>query len=683
MENLRALKSAIIALLTIVLLLPISALAYFDYTSSGGAHPAINELAFNKFASEWMPKDPSLKDCSLDNDKTFSGPAWDSDMGIWKLGNREPETRSKTIKDWLRSGGFSADMPEIPKGLRHFYNPLGKVPYLTDFTAEFLLLNSLKTACVAGSAGATAASGPVGGLAVTGVCAAAYGGIKIYINWWEAGDDMNDLLTKGCKGIDAIDWAFRNSENPYTFSDAKVYYKTALGLTDSDKDKQSSNYAKAWRAVGETMHMIADMTVPSHVRNDGHGVSSDPYELYTKASRIMEMGGEPALYPASSSLDYQRKAAGKTLDSFMKDVAIWTNANFFSKDTIPREGSTTMANGDPALPSPVIDKFYTENGKTYYYRYIEGQKIEIADRPWTMMIWKDADPEQDAKVCVAERAILIPTAIQASCAVIDAFLPRFEVAIDKIEDDQSSSMKIVQGHIKLVPNAEWPASSKLVIRNGAYIKVTDKSGKETSFEIPCPDGGSLNDVKWKGKLNDDDKVILEYDLGGYVIRSKPYKSEPLNACSVDVLKLNKIDTGKKNENGVYEVYYTDSNGVKQGPYKSYFDEAKTELSSTGCYLNGKENGHWVYWMKITVGSEYKGKTKMEGDFKDGMKEGRWVEYCSDNQISSERNYIDDRLEGHCVSYWCTTREKMSEDNFKNGEPVGETIRYNEKGIREN
>ena len=34
-----------------------------------------------------------------------------------------------------------------------------------------------------------------------------------------------------------------------------------------EKDKLS---AAAWRSLGETMHLIADMSVPSHVRNDSH-----------------------------------------------------------------------------------------------------------------------------------------------------------------------------------------------------------------------------------------------------------------------------------------------------------------------------------------------------------------------------------------------------------------------------
>ena len=40
---------------------------------------------------------------------------------------------------------------------------------------------------------------------------------------------------------------------------------SSMNLPEKDK-----LFAAAWRSLGETMHLIADMSVPSHVRNDSH-----------------------------------------------------------------------------------------------------------------------------------------------------------------------------------------------------------------------------------------------------------------------------------------------------------------------------------------------------------------------------------------------------------------------------
>ena len=686
MEDLGTLKSAIIVLSVMCLLLPWPVFAYFD---DGKAHPAINDIAFEKFANEWMPNDPSLKNCSLDRGKVLPGPAWDLDMGISYLGQIEPQIRSKTIKDWLKSGGFSADEPEVPKAIRHFYTPVGEVPYITDFKEEFGILNKFKATCLGVTAGATALSGPGGGLIATGVCAVLYGGLKIYVNWEGAGEDINDLLTKGSKGISALDWTFDHPDNLYSFSRAKEYYKTALSLSDSSAESQLSNYSKAWRAVGETMHMISDMTVPAHVRNDGHGVTSDPYERYATADRIMKFS-DPVLFTPASSLDYGRKTPGKDLKALMKDVATWTNENFFSKDTITKEGQTTTDNGMPAFPSPKADKFYTEKGNTYYYRFIDGQKIELAHRPWTWMLWKDAELELDARVLAAQRSILIPTAIQASSAVLDAFLPRFEVTIDNVEEDNSSGkdMKKVEGHIKHIPNPEWPASIDLVIRNGAYIKVIDKEGKVTLNKIPCPEGGNLNNVEWKGQLKPGDEVTLEYNLGGYVIRSKPYKLEqgkpetnviPVQDCGgIDYSKLH-----EEWDSGLRAQYYVDQNGTIIGLYTEYYDDEKKYIKERGCHGPitydeygipvSPQNGRWTTWYK-------NGTKESEGYLKDYLKTGHWTTWYENGNKVSEEDWKDEKLIHQ--TRWYENGNKENEGDFVNGNTTNLRAWYEDGNIKE-
>jgi len=677
MENLGILKSAIIALVTMYLLLPGPSMAYDNWKT----HPEINDLAFERFVRDWMPNDASLNGCSMDRNKVLSGPAWDQDMGNivdWYIGVEMPnKDRTKSVKDWLKSGGFSADMPEIPKGVRHYYAPHAKDPYITDLKAEFDALNTVKAVCLGGTGAATAVAGPVAGLAVTGGCGVVYGGIKFVVYWYGASGDINAILQNGVLGISNVDWAF-DPDNLYSFYKAKEYYKAALGLADLSAELQ---YSKAWRGVGETMHLISDLTVPAHTRNDGHGIVKDPYEKFAKWSDVMKYS-DPVLFTYSSDLDYRRKAPGKDLKAFMKDVATWTSENFFSLDTITRFGKDTTDNDQPAFSSPNLELTYIEDNKTYYYKYISttdgyGQskayKIPLALKSWTGLLWKDAKLELDTKVLAAQAAFLIPTAIEASSAVLDAFLPRFVAKIDDVSKDPADETQyIVKGSLEHIPSVDWP-EKELEVRNGAWIKITKKDGTKDSVGVPYPKDGVT--WTWTGKLEPGDVIVLEFDLGGYVISSKPYtipsgKSGATGGCNADVSRLTK----KTNDvYGWYQEYYVDDKGSRQGPSIDYYDNAHKIIKKNSCFLDDKSNGHWIEY--------YESGSKMsEGEFKDGIRTGRWITYYNSGAKEWEGDYNDFKT-GRWIKHY-ESGAKEWEIDYKDGKETGHEILYYENGAKE-
>ncbi|MDX9727140.1 MAG: hypothetical protein RBT38_12190, partial [Bacteroidales bacterium] len=136
------------------------------------------------------------------------------------------EVRDKTPLEWISHGGFSADVPEIPASLRHFYDP-------------------------------TRAAG------------------KRYLT-----DSANGKLVKWAKAkftnpeTDGVQWAvgqagsFGVPEHNYTWENGKHFMKGAL--EEADPVKRLEIMARVWRSLGETLHMIADNGCPAHVRNDAH-----------------------------------------------------------------------------------------------------------------------------------------------------------------------------------------------------------------------------------------------------------------------------------------------------------------------------------------------------------------------------------------------------------------------------
>ncbi|MCD1295461.1 hypothetical protein CUJ83_10665 [Methanocella sp. CWC-04] len=546
MENNRAIKVMAALVLIFVLLIPANALAY----NNVGVHPRINEYAFDQFESTWMKNDQYLKQASLDGRSVY-GEAWDpSDGTTWtdKVGNGIISVkRSKSMEQWVIDGGFSADEPEADMAMVHFYDPVRSPHYLTD------QLNDIP-----------------GGK---------------YVN----------------PQISAYEWAFGNSPYKYNFLMARKYYRDALSSTDPD----NINYGNAWRAVGETMHLMSDMTVPAHVRNDGHVPFRDyvdPYEYFTTVSHIDKYRSSVA---SSSVGPYKRTYPGQgDIQSLMHDVAYWTNTNFFSRDTIPLYGKTITANDEPAYPSPKLTISPTFTG--YYNGTVDGKTVPMARQSLKGWIWKTPAVTVDQTICDAQREILIPVAIKSSAAVLDAFLPRFEVKIDEVTPEpEKANMRKVEGSIKLIPTSVWPKQDELVIRNGAYLTVTNKTtGKSSTVPIVSKGGQALNNIEMTVEAYPGDSIQLLYDLGGYVVYSNPYRL-PVPSVTPTPVPTEEPDTGSRivhvrvydSEGKIFseETYlYEDGLFVKHGleaMYMWYYDELATQAKKEwdhGTLIQGTE-----------------------------------------------------------------------------------------------
>ena len=68
------------------------------------------------------------------------------------------------------------------------------------------------------------------------------------------------------------------------------------------------------------------------------------------------------------------------------------------------------------------------------------------------------------------------------------------------------------------------------------------------------------------------------------------------------------------------------NGKKEGPWVRYWENG--QLSSKGTWKDGKREGPWVRYKE-------NGQLYSEGTFKDGRAEGPWVEYNVDGTLNKE------------------------------------------------
>jgi len=162
----------------------------------------------------------------------------------------------------------------------------------------------------------------------------------------------NPLTDKGnWGGQSAILWATlpagAQSVSPLaSWNDVRAYYERAL--TDRDKASREQWFALTFQGVGQLMHLVQDMSVPAHTRNDAH-LLEDGYENWCKqvTKEITEYKSY-AVYgsytPFNNTLflipqlfdsnQYNGSNPDITISSASIGLSEYANANFFSGDTI-------------------------------------------------------------------------------------------------------------------------------------------------------------------------------------------------------------------------------------------------------------------------------------------------------------------------------------------------------------
>lgn len=160
--------------------------------------------------------------------------------------------------------------------------------------------------------------------------------------------------------------------NQWSWPFARKYYY--LALTAHDRATRESYFANTFRAIGQVMHLLADSAVPAHTRNDLHvfpqeafgvEIGDHTYETWTRINfeqlnyaavpvdyslTMQAIYNDAAPIPISAFWDlnqYDGTNPERTLGSPI-GLAEYTNANFFSEDTIfrnypnPNAGNTNL-----------------------------------------------------------------------------------------------------------------------------------------------------------------------------------------------------------------------------------------------------------------------------------------------------------------------------------------------------
>jgi hypothetical protein len=430
-------------------------------------HPAINEPIVDAFIDRFFtslghPDTFKQYTFVFDGSTTYEGPAV-TNPGYFAATTGESMVR-KTPKQWISHGGYSADEPEVPAALRHFYDPLGidgGKKYLSDRGTywEFIINNNL----------------------------------------------LNPH-------IDAKQWALHNSENAWTWDKGKEWMRKALA--EADETRRDQHMARAWRCLGETLHLVADMGCPPHVRNDSHAApvgwqfrvalgDPDPYEELVKPSFVTKYAAgaaDPALKTAVRAAD--------RADEIFEELARFTNSNFFTAQTISGTGATSYQQIiRPSSPyaSPKLESLTYNPGTYKFTKAFPGGQTVVMCKDEGFFLQRTY-PYMDAECVESQSAVLIPNIMEAGANVIRLFIPKLTVSITSATADGK-----VEGSVSMNADAEYSSISK--VAGKVFLYVANKSVGEGTLRS---DGGFTVEGL---SLKDGDNVVAEYRLGGMFVRS--------------------------------------------------------------------------------------------------------------------------------------------------------------------
>ena len=542
-------------------------------TMADGPHRIINGLALKRllaskdahplFARYEFAKLPVLRG------EGVVRPGWVHFDTAYSAGEREG-----SYIWWIKEGGYTADEPELYASFRHFYDPKA-------INGKTFLTDHLET-----------------------------------IDWYY--QLLSNRVSKKMLGqtfypqVDAREWAIAGPEkegfgrNEYAWDRGLESMREAFSATDPIE--KGRLFVKAWRALGETMHLVADMTSPAHVRNDSHPglamgafglgetntdvglLKADPYESYASHRLVMQYaGGE-----VESALEQQIHGAKDPWQLF-DVVATYTQDNFFTPDTISgadRLGrGVTNANGQRGYPSPKLNPKDFQADEGYYVKTVNDRPIRMAHESWLLSTgW--GSPKHAVQMtypCVQDQAsVLIPVAVKAAMKLADWYIPKIEVQLDSFD----ATKGVLKGRVihrnsdsaysnPLLFNASDPPAFHLYIDGGlqdwAKIKLQVVQGEITA------DLSKLN-VPEKAKL------ALVLDVGGMRVRSQELE---LGEESV-LTYLQKTSSVQFRLRGIYAL---NSGGIEEHNEEQAFNRRDPEIQQWS--WNG--NSFDITWKKNYTG----------------------------------------------------------------------------------
>ncbi|MFO0794246.1 MAG: hypothetical protein U0586_09275 [Candidatus Brocadiaceae bacterium] len=380
--------------------------------------------------------------------------------------------------------------------------------------------------------------------------------------WSSAG--LTDLVPFSTES--AIIWAqdgnYQSSfpEGDWSWKKVREYYHIALtgrNLSGTEvalaKEDRDVYFAKTFRGLGHQMHLIEDIAQPDHVRNDSHIVDSllernlyGSYYLETWASKnptvINSLAANPVLpsvsfdtshnglVPITQLIDADQYDGSSPSTSLLQGLAEYTNADFFSDDTIfaaerysagdehyfpyPKRSSTDLDAyiSGTKPPETIIDEDGNEYTNTWISKVADGETIDHFIAPsyltdLTYYIFGEGSLYystfyRDEKCHEDYATQLIPKAVGYSAGLLNYF---FRGELKVVRNSNSNSITITN-------NSSEDMDGTFTLYYDASDD-TRKSVSDGSWSIVLEAGSSSNELNFTEPtdLGEDNRYILVFE----------------------------------------------------------------------------------------------------------------------------------------------------------------------------
>ena len=212
-------------------------------------------------------------------------------------------------------------------------------------------------------------------------------------------------------------------------------------------------------ALGHVLHLIADMSVPAHTRDDAHP-EGDSYEQFVKYNWNLLYNG---LKDTPINLVYY-----SSLNNYFDNLANYSNNNFYSDDTILLKKYNLIN-----ITNKTVEK--NQYGKEFLYHYASLNKktyrVYVSDVAFG---WQDNKEKniklEDSYILTDYTKHLLPQAVGYSAGVIKLFFEEVEKDQDFDLDDKQISFAgkmatlLGYGAEKLIGFKEQFGSQKDVVK---------------------------------------------------------------------------------------------------------------------------------------------------------------------------------------------------------------------------
>lgn len=213
--------------------------------------------------------------------------------------------------------------------------------------------------------------------------------------------------------------------NILAMAEREPYIATDFTWERAIADYVAGNTTRGLQGLGHILHLLEDLSVPDHTRNDAHPAfdskdtlgTGSPYELWA-------MQFTPANTNLLQYLYLQSPIILNSLDAYFDTLAFYSNKNFYSKDTID---SPEYAEPKPDYVGKIGEIFYgfksDENGD---YRLVAYKKFDTKSH--LLQLSKPTLQDDSFFVLRDYWERLAPKAVQYGAGVVQLFFDEVEKA---------------------------------------------------------------------------------------------------------------------------------------------------------------------------------------------------------------------------------------------------------------